>query len=43
MLNEVVRPAVTQAERAFSAALSRINIEELARKAEPFREASGGT
>ena len=43
MLNEVVRPAVTQAERAFSAALSRINIEELARKAEPFREAPGGT
>jgi Rrf2 family iron-sulfur cluster assembly transcriptional regulator len=34
LLDEVVIPALTQAEEAFSAALSRINIEELARSAE---------
>lgn len=43
MLNEVVRPAVAQAERAFSAALSRISIDELVRKAEPFGESSGSS
>lgn len=43
MLNEVVRPAVAQAERAFSAALSRISVEELVRKAEPFSEPSGNS
>ncbi len=36
LLNEVVIPAVGQAERAFSIALSRINLEELVRKAEPL-------
>ena len=41
LLSEVVRPAVAQAE-AFSAALSRINVEELMKKAEPFRDSSGG-
>jgi Rrf2 family protein len=35
LLNEVVVPAVGQAERAFSAALSRINVEDLVRRAEP--------
>ncbi len=40
LLNDVVRPAVEQAERAFSAALGRINIEDLARRAEPFRDTS---
>ena len=39
LLNDVVRPAVAQAEKAFSAALSRISIEELARKVEPLKEA----
>lgn len=43
VLDEVVRPAVAQAERAFAAALSRISIEDLARKAEPFRETVGGS
>jgi Rrf2 family iron-sulfur cluster assembly transcriptional regulator len=38
LLNEVVIPAVGQAERAFSVALSRISLDELARKAEPFRD-----
>ena len=34
LLNEVVIPAVGQAERAFSIALSRINLDDLVRKAE---------
>jgi len=38
LLAEIVKPAVAQAEKAFSAALSRINIEELARRAEPFKD-----
>jgi Rrf2 family iron-sulfur cluster assembly transcriptional regulator len=38
LLNQVVIPAVGQAERAFSAALSRINLDELVRKAEPFKD-----
>jgi hypothetical protein len=29
-----------QAEKAFSIALGKINIEELARKAEPFKDGS---
>jgi Rrf2 family protein len=40
LLNEVVIPAIGQAERAFSAALSRISLDELVRKAEPFRDAT---
>jgi Rrf2 family protein len=43
LLNEVVRPAVVQAERVFSTALGRINIEDLVRRAEPFRDAPSGT
>ena len=39
LLNDVVIPAVGQAERAFSVALSRINLDELVRKAEPLRDA----
>jgi Rrf2 family protein len=38
LLNSVIIPAVAQAERAFAAALSRINIEDLARRAEPFKD-----
>ena len=40
LLNEVVRPAVAQAEQAFSAALSRINVEDLVRtrRAVPRRQ-----
>jgi Rrf2 family iron-sulfur cluster assembly transcriptional regulator len=37
LLEQVVIPALTQAEQAFSAALARINIEELARSAEGVR------
>ena len=40
LLNDVVIPAVSQAERAFAAALSRINIDDLARRAEPLRYAA---
>ncbi|MEA2982186.1 MAG: Rrf2 family transcriptional regulator, iron-sulfur cluster assembly transcription factor [Alphaproteobacteria bacterium] len=40
LLNEVVIPAVGQAERAFSTALSRINLDDLVRKAEPLRDAT---
>jgi Rrf2 family transcriptional regulator, iron-sulfur cluster assembly transcription factor len=36
LLTEVVIPAVTQAERAFSTALSRISLDELVRRAEPL-------
>lgn len=40
LLSQVVQPAINQAERAFSSALSRINIEDLTRRAEPFKDAS---
>ena len=40
LLNDVVIPAVGQAEQAFSAALSRINVDDLTRRAEPLRDAS---
>ena len=40
LLHHIVQPAVAQAERAFSTALSRINVEDLARRAEPYRDAS---
>ena len=40
LLNDVVIPAIGQAEKAFSAALSRISLEELVRRAEPLRDAS---
>lgn len=38
LLSTVVLPAVSQAERAFSTALSRISLDELIRKAEPMRD-----
>src|SRR5262249_14243897 len=37
LLDEVVLPAVAQAERAFSAALGRINLEDLALRAQQSR------
>jgi Rrf2 family protein len=43
LLSDVVRPAVAQAEKAFSTAMDRINIEDLTRKAEPYRDVSGGS
>lgn len=41
LLNDVVMPAIGQAERAFSTALSRINLDDLVRKAEELRSAPG--
>jgi Rrf2 family iron-sulfur cluster assembly transcriptional regulator len=38
LLSKVVIPALAQAEQAFSSALSRINIEELAHSAEGLRK-----
>ena len=40
LLNDVVIPAIGQAERAFSVALSRINLDDLVRRAEPLRDAT---
>src|SRR5712691_5940374 len=41
LLSKVVIPALGQAEHAFSAALARINVEELAQAAELLRKALG--
>jgi Rrf2 family iron-sulfur cluster assembly transcriptional regulator len=41
LLEQVLAPAVAQAEKAFVAALSRITIEELARRAEPLAKTTG--
>jgi Rrf2 family protein len=40
LLNEVVIPAVGQAERAFSIALGRINLDDLVRKAEHLKDST---
>lgn len=40
LLNQVVLPAMTQAEKSFAAALGRINLEDLVRRAEPLRDGS---
>jgi Rrf2 family protein len=34
LINDVVRPALAEAERTFSAALGRINVEDMARRAQ---------
>jgi Rrf2 family protein len=38
LLEEVVLPAIGQAEKAFSTALSRISLDELVKRAEPLRD-----
>lgn len=40
LLEQVVLPAVAQAEKAFSTALGRISLDELVKRAEPLRDAS---
>jgi Rrf2 family iron-sulfur cluster assembly transcriptional regulator len=40
LVSEVILPAVGQAQQAFATALHRINIEDLARRAEPYRKAA---
>jgi Rrf2 family protein len=42
LLNRVVMPALAQAEQAFSATLSRINVEDLVRSVEAPRQLLGG-
>jgi Rrf2 family transcriptional regulator, iron-sulfur cluster assembly transcription factor len=41
LVKEIVMPAVAQAEKTFAGALSKISIDDLARRAEPFRQTSG--
>jgi Rrf2 family iron-sulfur cluster assembly transcriptional regulator len=43
LLDEVVMPAIGRAERAFSAALARINVEDLTQSAQGLRKASKTT
>ena len=38
ILNDIMLPAVSDAERAFTAALAQLNIEDLARRGEPLRD-----
>jgi len=38
LINDVVGPALVEAERLFSAALSRINIDDLSRQAEAMKD-----
>ena len=37
LVNDVVRPALAEAERIFSGALKRINVEDMARQAQPLK------
>ena len=37
LVNEVVSPALAEAERSFSAALARINVEDMSRSAEALK------
>jgi len=37
LVNDVVRPALAEAERTFSAALGRINVEDIAQRAEDVK------
>ena len=37
LINDVVRPALGEAERMFSAALGRINVEDMARQAQALK------
>jgi Rrf2 family transcriptional regulator, iron-sulfur cluster assembly transcription factor len=38
LLDTVVLPAISQAEKAFSTALGRISVDELVKRAEPLRD-----
>lgn len=41
LLRQVVMPALALPEKTFAAALTRITVEDLVRRAEPLREAAG--
>jgi Rrf2 family protein len=38
ILDEIVQPAVAEAERVFTAALARLSLEDIVRRAEPLRD-----
>lgn len=38
ILDEVVQPTIAEAERVFTAALTRLNLEDIVRRAEPLRD-----
>ena len=38
ILEQAVLPAIAEAERAFTAALARLSLDDIARRAEPLRE-----
>jgi Rrf2 family protein len=38
ILDEIVQPAIAEAERVFTAALARLNLEDIVRRAETLRE-----
>ncbi len=40
ILEQAVLPAIAEAERAFTAALARLSLDDIARRAEPLRERS---
>lgn len=40
VLWQAVLPVIVQAEKVFAAALARITVEDLVRRAEPYREAN---
>jgi Rrf2 family protein len=40
ILEQAVLPALAEAERAFTAALARLSLEDIAKRAEPLRERS---
>ena len=42
LVAQVVRPALAEAERTFSAALGRLNIEDMMRRAETLKDRPGG-
>jgi Rrf2 family protein len=38
ILDDIVQPAIAEAERVFTAALGRLNLEDIVRRAEPLRD-----
>ena len=38
ILDEVIQPAIAEAESAFTAALARLSLEDITRRAEPLRD-----
>jgi Rrf2 family protein len=38
ILDDIVQPAIAEAERVFTAALARLNLDDIVRRAEPLRD-----